>query len=235
MSHLVHRASRPWRAALLATVAALAVLALATAGAQAKVVKLSGKTTITPTAQTKKFLSDNGVSVAATGQASLSNGIFSLPVVAGIGRTQDFTGVLVHAGGLKFSKGGRSVVVQRLVAVRSHRNAVVLAQVPGLRGGCAKVAAALRRFAATHPRFVRTHPGIATRVVRAARATCAGGRVIVLARITGAAKQVSGTSATLTADLRISAEFARLVNRGLGTSVAPGTLLGSASSVVTTG
>ena len=59
--------------------------------------------------------------------------------------------------------------------------------------------------------------------------------MIVLARITGAAKQVSGSSATLTADLRISAEFARLVNRGLGTSVAPGTLSGSASSVVTAG
>ena len=59
--------------------------------------------------------------------------------------------------------------------------------------------------------------------------------MIVLARITGAAKQVSGNSATLTADLRISSEFARLVNRGLGTSVKSGTLLGSASSVVTTG
>jgi hypothetical protein len=235
MSHLVHRVSHPWRAALLATVAALAVLAPATAGAQAKVVKLTGSTTVTPTAPTRQFLADNGVSVAATGRATLANGAFSLPVVAGIGRTQDFTGVLVHAGGLRFTKGGRSVLIQKLVAVRTQRNAVVLAQVPGLRGGCAKVASALRRFAATHPRFVRRHPGVARRVVRAARATCAGGRVIVLARITGAAKQVSGASATLTADLRISAEFARLVNRGLGTSVVPGTLLASASSVVTAG
>ena len=189
MSHLVPRAARPWRSALLATVAALAVLALAAAGAQAKVVKLTGTTTITPTAQTKQFLANNGVSVAATGQASLTGGVFSLPVVAGIGRTQDFTGVLVHAGGLRFTKGGRSVVVQKLVAVRTQRNAVVLAQVPGLHGGCAKVASGLRRFAATHPRFVRTHPGLARRVVAAARATCAGGRVIVLARITGAAKR----------------------------------------------
>lgn len=235
MSHPIRRPSRLWRVALLSTLAALAVLVLATAGAQAKVVRLTGQTTVTPTPQTLKFLADNGVAVSTTGQATASRGSFSLPVVAGIGRTEDFTGVLVHAGGLRFAKGGRSLVVQRLVAVRTQRYAVVLAQLPGLHGGCAKVAAALRRFAATHPRFVGRHPGLARRVVRAARATCAGGRVIVLARITGAAKQVSGASATLTADLRISAEFARLVNRGLGTQVQPGTLLGSASSVVTVG
>jgi hypothetical protein len=234
MSNLVQRPSRAWGAALLATLAALAALALGAAGAQAKVVTLTGTTTITPTAPTVTFLNDHGVSVAPTGQATLARGVFSLPVVAGIGRTQDFTGVLVHAGGLRFSKGGRSLVVRRLVAVRTQRDAVVLAQVPGRQGGCAKVASALRRFAATHPRYVRSHPGVARRVVRAARAICASGRVIVLARITAAAKQVSGTSATLTADLRISTEFSRLVNRALDTSVRAGTLLGSAASVVTT-
>jgi hypothetical protein len=236
MSHLVHRLSRPWRATLLAIVAALAVPAVAATAAQAKVVALTGTTTITPTAQTTAFLSSNGVTVATTRPATpAAGGGFSLPVVAGVGRTQDFTGVLVHAGGLRFTKGGRSLVVRRLVAVRSRQHAVVLAQVPGLRGGCARVASALRRFAATHPRFVRRHAGAARRVVRAARATCAGGRIIVLARIAGAAKQVSGGSATLTADLRISPEFAGMVNRRLGTSVAAGTLLATASSAVTTG
>ena len=126
-----------------------------------------GTTTVTPTAQTTQFLASHGVSVSATGRATLANGAFSLPVVAGIARTQDFTGVLVHAGGLRFAKGSRSLVVQKLVAVRTQRNAVVLAQVPGLHGGCAKVASALRRFAATHPRFVRRHPGVARRVVPA--------------------------------------------------------------------
>ena len=209
MSHLVHRVSRPWRAAAARDPRGARRPGARRRRRSGEGREATGSTTITPTARPSSSSPTTACPWPPRAGATLAGGAFSLPVVAGIGRTQDFTGVLVHAGGLRFTKGGKSVVVQKLVAVRTQRNAVVLAQVPGLRGGCGKVASALRRFAA-HPSALRaTHPGIARRVVRAARATCANGRVIVLARITGAAKQVSGASATLTADLRISAEFAR--------------------------
>ena len=138
MSHLVHRVSRPWRAALLATLAALAVLALATAGAQAKVVEAHRQHDDHADRADQAVPRRQRRVRGRDGPGDPGGGAFSLPVVAGIGRTQDFTGVLVHAGGLRFTKGGRSVVVQKLVAVRTQRNAVVLAQVPGLRGGCAQ-------------------------------------------------------------------------------------------------
>jgi hypothetical protein len=54
----------------------------------------------------------------------------------------------------------------------------------------------------------------------------------VLARLRNLQKEVSGGSATLSANLRLSREGARLVNRALGTSVGAGVLLGSSVSQV---
>ena len=100
------------------------------------------------------------------------------------------------------------------------------------------MAAALRRFAATRPglrRVARRHPVAAQRVINAVRNYCSDGRVIVLANMSNLGKQVAGKSATLTADLRLSAEAARLLNRALGTNVQRGVLLGSATSTVSVG
>jgi hypothetical protein len=230
----MRRSSTAMRSALVGALLALALLAVTAVGAQAKIVKLSGQTTVTPSSQTVQFLSANGVSVSTTGPAAASNGAFTFPIVAGFAQTKNYTGILVHAGGLRFSKAGRSLVVRRFVAVRTESNAVLLAQVPGLRGGCAHIAAALRRFAATHPALAR-HPVAARRVINAVRNYCAGGRVIVLARLANLGKRVSGNSAVLTADLRLSREAARLLNRALGTQVQNGVLFATASSSVTVG
>ena len=53
--------------------------------------------------------------------------------------------MLAHAGGLRFSKGYRSAVVRRPVAVRAGNTTVLLAQLPGLPGNCGHVKRALRR------------------------------------------------------------------------------------------
>jgi hypothetical protein len=237
-SRIGHRA----RLALVAAISALALLAVTTAGAEAKVVKLSGQTTITPTDQVKQFFASNGVSVSPIGPATAGSGSFTFPIVAGFGAPKSFNGILVHSGGLRFTKGGKSAVVRRFVAVKAGKQAYVLAQVPGLRGGCGQVRSALARFAATHPnaahrvrRLARQHPAVARRVLRAVRRYCSDGRVIVLGKLSNFGKQVSGSSATLTADIHLTRQAARLVNRALKTHVPAGVLLGSASSHVTVG
>ena len=235
---------RPMRLAV-AALAALALLAATAGGAQAKVVKLTGSTTVTPTSQVTGFLSANGVSVSPTGSATAGGGSFTFPVANGFGNPKTYNGVLAHSGGLKFAKGSLSVTAQRFVAVRYRGRGYVLAQVPGLRGGCASVRRALVRFSVKHPRagkrarkrvrrLARRYPRAANRAVRALRDYCRGGRVIVLGRLRNQSASVSGSTATLKADLRLTRQTTRLVNKALGTSIPRGVLLGSATSTVTT-
>jgi hypothetical protein len=229
------------RLTLIALVGAAALVLAGATSAQAALVKLTGSTTVTPSEGAKQFLEGNGVSVAATGRATSAEGSFTFPIVAGFGATKTYNGLLAHAGGLRFTKGDRSKVVRRFVAVRAGDTAVLLAQIPGLRGGCRQVRHALRHFALKHPgvrkgvrRLAQRYPKAARRVVRALRRYCADGRVIVLARLTnlGRSGQYGGTR--LTADLRLSRQAARLINRVAGSQVvAAGALLGSATSTVT--
>src|SRR2546423_9632456 len=58
------------RAVLVAALAAFAVLAVTAVGAQAKIVKLTGQTTVTPSSQAKQFLANNGVSTSTVGNAT---------------------------------------------------------------------------------------------------------------------------------------------------------------------
>ena len=231
------------RPLLVAMLAALAVLGIAAEGAQAKFVRLTGQTTITPSTQAVQFFANNGVAVTPVGAATQSGGSFTFPIAAGFGNTRTFNGILVHRGGLRFTKGSRSAVVRRFVAVRFGRLAYVLAQVPGLQGGCQYVRRALHRFLVRHPvfrrkagrrirRFVRRHPAAARQVKQALRRYCSDGRVILLARLTNLGKSVSGNTATLTADLHLTKQAARLVNRALGTNVQRGVLIGSSVSTV---
>jgi hypothetical protein len=216
---------------LAALAASAALMLLAAAGAQAKVVELTGTTTFTPSNAASQFLSSHGVSVAPTGKASRENGSFVFPIVAGFGNTRTYNGLLAHKGGLKFSKGSRSAIVRNFVAVRVRgRGAVLLAQIPGLRGGCGHLRKGLHAFSLDR---ARKHPKATRHLVRAVRQYCGGGRVIVLARLTDLHKQTDYNGALLSADLKLSGQAARLLNRLAGQrAVSPGAPLGTAESRV---
>jgi hypothetical protein len=228
---------------MLAVIAAsLALLLVGAGGAQAKVVELTGSTTFTPSDQATQFLANHGVTVAPTDEATAEEGSFVFPISAGFGNPRTYNGLLAHKGGLQFTKGDRSAVVQNFVAVRVRNvGAVLLAQIPGLRGGCGHLRAALHQFALEHPaagkrvrQVARNHPKATRHLLRAIWNYCQGGRVIVLARLTNLGKEASYQSALLTADLKLSGQAARLVNKVAGEhAVAPGAPLGTAESRVT--
>ncbi|MBA3264731.1 MAG: hypothetical protein H0T69_20130 [Thermoleophilaceae bacterium] len=229
------------RIMLPALVASVAVLLVAATGAQAKLVELTGSSTVTPSDQATQFLANNGVAVAPTGKATAEGGAFVFPIAAGFGNTRNFNGLLAHKGGLKFSKGERSAVVQRFVAVRIRgAGAVLLAQIPGLRGGCGHLRQALHRFALKHPgagkrarRVAADYPKATRHLLRAVANYCSGGRVIVLARLTNLAKESAYSGALLTADLKLSGQAAQLINKLAGArAVSAGAPLGTAESRV---
>jgi hypothetical protein len=233
---------RSWpRIALVALVGALALMSLGAASAQAALVKLTGSSTVTPSEQAKQFLANNGVTVEPTGPATFAGGVFTFPIVAGFGSSETYEGVLAHAGGLRFSKGERSAVVRRPVAVRAGDTAVLLAQLPGLPGNCGHVKRALRRYAANHPglkhklwRLAHRYPKAARHVMRALVRYCSEGRVIVLARLINQSKSVENGTATLSADLVLSRPAAHLINRIAGSDVvSAGSPLGSGVATVT--
>jgi hypothetical protein len=218
---------------LLSALAASAVLLVGATAAQAKLVELTGSTTFTPSTQATTFLSNNGIAVSTVGQATTENGSYVFPIAAGFGNTKTFYGLLAHKGGLKFTKGQRSVVVRRFVAVRVKRAAVLLAQVPGLRGGCGRFHSALVHFGLQHRKQLRDHPKAARKLVRAVRNYCSGGRVIVLAHLTDLSKTARYNGALLKADLTLSGESAKLINRVAKSKVvSAGAPLGSAESAV---
>lgn len=225
---------------LAALVASLALLVGAT-GAEAKVTPLTGTTTFTPSTQATQFLANHGVTVAPTGEAVSEDDAFVFPISAGFATGRAYSGLLAHKGGLEFTKGDRSLVVQKFVAVRVRGNgAVLLAQLPGLRGGCGLLRAALARFSLEHPqtakrvrRVARQLPG-SRRLLQAVRNYCSGGKVIVLARLTNLHKELTYNSALLSADLKLSAQAARLINKVAGErTVSAGAPLGTAESRVT--
>jgi hypothetical protein len=225
-----------------ALVAAVALLLVGATGAQAKLVELTGTTTFTPSSTATEFLSNHGVTVEPTGAATAEEGSFVFPIAAGFGNTRTYNGLLAHRGGLKFTKGERSAVVRRFVAVRIRgAGAVLLAQIPGLRGGCGHLRRALRAFALEHPaaakrlrRGARNHPKATRHLLRAVRRYCSGGRVIVLARLTNLGRELTYNSALLSADLELSGQAARLLNKLAGRhAVSARAPLGSAESRVT--
>jgi hypothetical protein len=227
---------------LAALAASVALLLVGAAGAQAKVVELTGTTTFTPSTQATQFLANHGVTVAPTGEATAEQGSFVFPIAAGFGNTRTYNGLLAHKGGLEFTKGDRSAVVRNFVAVRIRgAGAVLLAQIPGLKGGCGHLRQALHAFALEHPsaskrvrQVARNHPKGTRHLLRAIWNYCHGGRVIVLARLTNLSKELTYNSALLSADLKLSGQAARLINKIAGErAVKPGAPLGTAESRVT--
>jgi len=226
---------------LVALVAAMALMAVGASGAQAKLVKVTGSTTIAPSDGAKQFLANAGVSVSTVGTATSSDAGYTFPIFAGFGDTKTYNGLLAHSGGLRFTKGGKSAVVRRPVAVRVGKKSLVLVQIPRLKGGCGHIAKAARRFAKKNDRARYTtkwvklrYPKAAKRVVTATKSYCKQGRVIVLANLTNLDKSVANGSATLTGDLNLSGPAAKLINKVAGANVvSKGALLGSATSTVT--
>ena len=218
-----------------------ALMLLPAGAAQAKLVKLTGSSTVTPSQQATQFLANNGVAVEPTGPATFANGAFTFPIVKGFGDTQTYQGALAHAGGLRFSKGDKSAVMRQFLAVRVADKSVLLAQLPGRPGNCRDVKQAIRHFLLNHPgvkrklwQLAHQYPRAARHVVRSLKRYCSQGRVIVLAQLTNLGKSVSNGTATLTADLALSRQAARIVNRIAGADVvAEGAPLGSAVSTVT--
>jgi hypothetical protein len=215
---------------LSALVASAAVLLVGASGAQAKFFELTGTTTFTPSQQASQFLANHGVSVAPVEPATAAEGSFSFPIAAGFGSPRTFQGLLAHTGGLEFTKGERSAVIQNFVAVRLRGHAVLLAQVPGLRGGCWRLAQALHRVPSARA-LGRTRP--LRRYKQAVRDYCSNGRVIVLARLTNLAKESAYNGALLKADLELGRQAARLINRlAQQKIVSAGAPLGTAESRV---
>ncbi len=130
MQHALKR-PRAWRITVGAALLALAMFALVASSAQAKVVRVTGdEATIAPSSQLTQFLTDHGVAVEATGAATLDGaGNLSLPIVAGLVNTKNLHGVLVTKGGVRFSKGDRSLRLHRLVAVNRGKGAFLSAKV----------------------------------------------------------------------------------------------------------
>jgi hypothetical protein len=218
---------------LLSALVAAAVLLVGATAAQAKIIELTGSTTVTPSSQATSFLSNSGITVAPVGGATAENGGYVFPIAAGFGNPKSFYGLLAHKGGLKFTKGQRSAVVRHFVAVRVKNAAVLLAQVPGLKGGCGRLRSALVRFGLNHRAQLRKHPKAARKLVRSVRNYCSGGRVVVLAHLTNLSKEVRYNGALLSADLKLSREGAKLLNKLAGSkAVSAGAPLGSAQSAV---
>jgi len=200
----------------LSLVAVLAVSGLVAGTAAAKQVKITGqKTTITPSAASKKFLADNGVTVSPVNGATVAgDGSVTLAITGGRVNAKTLFGTIRHKGGLKFSKGKGSAVLREFEIVNTRRGA----------GLTAKSAVRLCKRVNARGRGFGLRSRIVCRVVQ---------QRILVARIANASKTTDSNSVTLKGDLKLSGEAAGLIDRALGTHVKAGSTLGSGESVVT--
>jgi hypothetical protein len=200
------------RAVFGAALLALCLMAVGAAGAQAAKVKVTGgTTTITPSAATTQFLTNNGIGVAPIAPATLSSGVATLPISGGRIDPATLRGFIVHRGGLKFTKGTKSLVLRHFVINSTKRGAFLDAATP----------------------VRRCHAFRARRVGR--------GRVLVcLTRLEGVrvarlSNVVRNSPNSVTADLLLSQRAAGFINKVAGHKVvSAGANLGSAKIVVTT-
>jgi hypothetical protein len=209
---------RPRAFAALLAVTALVVLAFGATGAQAARVKVTGgTTTVTPAAPVVQTLTNLGVSVSPIDPATAANGTLTFPIVRGRVNKDNLRGFLVHSGGVKFTKGERSVALHHFVIVSTKRGAKLYGRIS--RGAC-RVARVKTRG------HMRAH-----RVVR--RVCRFHHRYLAIARLTDPLRSEDGTSVTAT--LKLTALSAKIVNRLAGQHLAdPGTVLGTATIAPTT-
>lgn len=129
--HLITRRSGGLHRVALAAVAALSISALVATTAEAKVFKVTGgEAALTPSSQLTEALSNNGVAVEAIPPATLDGGgVLSMPVVGGRVVKPSLRGFIALGGGVKFSKGSRSVSLTRMLAVKTRGGAWLSARV----------------------------------------------------------------------------------------------------------
>jgi hypothetical protein len=207
------RTTRP-RALLVAAIAALCFMAVGAAGAQAatKVKVTGGTTTVTPSAATNQFLANNGISVTALSPATLANGAVAFPIAGGRINPTNLHGFIVHRGGLRFTKGTKSLTLRHFLITSSNRGAFLDAARRARR--CSLARRANRRgFTRRRVCFTRLE----------------GVRV---ARLVNGQRHSDGS---VTADLLLSRRAAGFINRLAGHQVvSAGANIGSAKIVATT-
>ncbi len=202
--------TRRLRVLIGAALLALCLMAVGAAGAEAAKVKITGgTTTITPSTATTLFLTANGISVTPIAPATASNGAVTLPIAGGRIDPATLRGVIVHRGGLKFTKGSNSLRLRHLVITSTKRGAFLDATTP------------IRRC-----RAFRSRRGGRGRL-------CAfrweGVRVARLSNV------VRNSDNSVTANLLLSQRAARFINKVAGKQVvAAGANLGTAKIVATT-
>ena len=198
------------RALIGAALLALCLMAVGATGAQAAKVKITGgSTTITPSAAATQFLTTNGITVSPIAPATISNGAVTLPVAGGRIDPANLHGFVTHRGGLRFTKGTKSLALRHFLITSTRRGAFLDVTTP------------LR-----HCRFVRARRGHRRARVCFNRAT-----LVRLARLSNVVR--NGNS--VTADLLLSRRAAGFINRLAGKHVvSAGANLGSLHTTVTT-
>jgi hypothetical protein len=196
------------RALIGTALVALCLMAVGATGAQAATVKITGgTTTITPSAATTQFLSNNGISVAALSPATISNGVVTLPVAGGRVNPNTLRGFVRHRGGLRFTKGNRSLSLRHFTLISTKRGAFLYATTP------------IRRCRASGLR------------ARHARICFVRAEAFRLARLSNVVRN----GKTVTATLLLSRAAAHFINKVAGSHVvSAGANLGTEQTTVTT-
>lgn len=195
-----------------AVIALAALLAIAPATAQAKRSKVTGgQTTIAPSSAFQQFLASNSIAVAPVSPASAgSGGSLVLPIAGGRVNSTTLRGFIVHRGGLKFTKGSKSLTLNHFLINSTGHGASLFAAAP--RVVCV--------------RGHRHHPprcGVRRRELRVATLSNAS-----------TSKDSNGNT-VVTATLKLTAGAARAVDKALGTQAASaGDVLGTATVAPTT-
>ncbi len=100
-------------------------------------VKLDGnQTTLALSAPVSKALADNGVTIAPLGKATAGEaGSLVLPITGGRINPTNLRGFVRHAGGVKLTKGDRSLSLRRFTIVSTKRGAYLALHVRARRRG----------------------------------------------------------------------------------------------------
>src|SRR5258708_5747621 len=194
------------RALFSAALLALCLMAVGATGAQAAKVKVTGgTTTLTPSAATTQFLTNNGIGVAPIAPATASNGAVTLPIAGGRIDPTTLRGFITHRGGLKFTKGTKSLALRHFLITSTKRGAFLDAATP------------VRRCHAFRARRGRGRVGVFR---------SEGVRVARLSNV------VRNSDSSVTANLLLSRQVARFINKVAGKPVvSAGANIGTAKVV----